>query len=127
MFSYLGYLVSKYPKEKFQVISGDKGYEVLIKFWSSLYNQKANIVIDFSLSFKNTKKTVVIGELNIKEKLLKSKFKENTDEILVIFDSNNTKLEINNALFKAFESKKSGEIYNEIKTFIKNKTGDVKK
>lgn len=106
MFSYLGYLVSKYPKEKFQVISGDKGYEVLIKFWSSLYNQKANIVIDFSLSFKNTKKTVVIGELNIKEKLLKSKFKENTDEILVIFDSNNTKLEINNALFKAFESKK---------------------
>jgi len=125
--SYLGYLISKYPKEKFQVISGDKGYEVLIKFWSNFDNQRINIQIDTPLISKNTKKTVIKEELDVKGKLLKSKYKDNTNEILTIIDSNKSKLEINNALCKAFESKIGGEIYNVVKPFLKDKTGDVKK
>jgi len=125
--SYLGYLISKYPKEKFQVISGDKGFEVLINFWSNFNNQKVNIQIDTTLNSKNIKKVVVKEELDIKEKLLKSKYKENTEEIITIIDKYKTKLEINNALGKAFESKIGGEIYKVIKPFLNDKTGDVKK
>ena len=125
--SYLGYLISKYPKEKFQVISGDKGYEVLIKFWSNFNGQKINIQIDTPLISKNIKKAVIKEELDVNGKLLKSKYKENTEEILAIIEKYNTKLEINNALCKAFESKIGGEIYNVIKPFLKDKIGDVKK
>ena len=125
--SYLGYLISKYPKEKFHVISGDKGYEVLIKFWSNFNNQKINILIDTSLNSKIFKKSVIKEDLELKDKLLKSIYKENTEEILGIIDKYKTKLEINNALVKAFDSKKGGEIYNEIKPFLKSKSNDVKK
>lgn len=125
--SFLGYLITSHSNEQFYIISKDKGYEVLVKFWSSYKGLKVKIGLLPNLVIKNTTKIVKEVILSPKEQLLKSKYKENTEEILSIINSNNTKLEINNALCKAFESKIGGEIYNVIKPFLKDKIGDVKK
>ena len=125
--SFLGYLITNHPNEQFYIISKDKGYEVLIRFWSSFKGLKVKIGLLPNLVIKNTPKIVKEVILSPKEKLLKSKYKENTEEVLTIIDKYNTKLEINNALCKAFESKIGGEIYNVVKPFLKDKIGDVKK
>lgn len=125
--SYLGYLIPNYSNEQFYIVSKDKGYEVLIRFWSSYKGLKVKIALLPNLVTKVNQKPVKEIILSPKEQLLKSKFKENADEILSIIDSSKTKLEVNNALCKAYESKKGGEIYNEIKPLLKDKVGDVKK
>ena len=125
--SFLGYLITSHPNEQFYIISKDKGYEVLIKFWSSFKGLKVKIGLLPNLVIKNSPKIVKEIILSPKEQLLKSKYKENTEEILSIIDSNKTKQEINNALCKKFGNSEVKVINKIIKPLLKDNTGDVKK
>lgn len=51
--SYLGYLLHTYANAKFIIISKDKGFDVVKKFWSS--EKKKNIVIQSNISTQQKK------------------------------------------------------------------------
>ncbi len=51
--SYLGYLLNTYTNAKFIIISKDKGFDVVKKFWSS--EKKKNIVIQNNISTQQKK------------------------------------------------------------------------
>lgn len=125
--SYLGYLIPSHLNEQFYIVSKDKGYEVLIKFWSNYKGLKVKIGLLPNLVIKNTPKTVKEIVFSPKEHLLNSKYKENTDEIIAIIDSYKTKQEINNALCKKFGNSEVKVINKIIKPLLKDKSGDVKK
>jgi hypothetical protein len=125
--SYLGFLITNHSKEQFYIVSKDKGYEVLISFWSKYCDSKVKISLLPNLVTKSSLKQVKEDTLSPKEQLLKSKYRECTDEILKIIDSFNSKQEINNALCKKFGSNEVKAINIIIKPMLKNKTGDIKK
>jgi hypothetical protein len=125
--SYLGSLIGKKSDTQYYIISKDKGYEVLIKFWSDYCDYKVKISLLPNLVIISNPKQTKEDPLSPKDQLLKSKYKDNTDEILEIIDKSNTKQEVNNLLCKKFESIEVKSINKIIKPLLKNITGDVKK
>jgi len=116
--SYLGYLISKYPKENFIVISNDGDYKIVQKFWSSRTEFKTNISLSSNLSLKHTN----VVKPDILSTLLDSEFKDIAKDIVDVTEKYKTKELINNELCKKYGNAKTKNINTLINTFIKKKS-----
>lgn len=121
--SYLGYLISSNPNEKYYIVSKDKGYEILTNFWQKYKNLNCQISLVSDLSLKNEQEEKNKLKQSIKGALLDTNYSDLTNDIFVLIEKYKTKQGINNALVKAYESKKAGEIYKKIKPLLTDKKG----
>lgn len=116
--SYLGYLMAVKPDESYYLVTKDKGYNAVVDFWQTAKKKVALIA--------NLKKVTVEQENNEIREVLKQTLPDRKDQDLVVayVDKYKTKMGLNNALQKKFDSKKGGEIYKLLKPFIKDKKGN---
>ncbi len=143
--TYLGALVTKYPKGEFVIVSKDQGFASVVKFWKNknitiqmfnLISGKSTILIEDKnetplLNSKNKiNKKIQIRKNTTKKsnsKLLSEvkeylkTHKDKATQIANIIETNDTKQKINNALVKEYDSQIAGEIYKQIKPLIKCK------
>lgn len=121
--SYLGYLISSNPNEKYYIVSKDKGYEILTNFWQKYKNLNCQISLVSDLSLKNEQEEKNKLKQSIKGALSDTNYNDLVNDIFVLIEKYKTKQGINNALVKAYESKKAGEIYKKIKPLLTDKKG----
>ncbi len=121
--SYLGYLISSNPNEKYYIVSKDKGYEILTNFWQKYKNLNCQISLVSDLSLKNEQEEKNKLKQSIKSALSDTNHNDLVNDIFVLIEKYKTKQGINNALVKAYESKKAGEIYKKIKPLLTDKKG----
>ena len=121
--SYLGYLISSNPNEKYYIVSKDKGYEILTNFWQKYKNLNCQISLVSDLSLKNEQEEKNKLKQSIKSALSDTNYNDLVNDIFVLIEKYKTKQGINNALVKAYESKKAGEIYKKIKPLLTDKKG----
>lgn len=121
--SYLGYLISSNPNEKYYIVSKDKGYEILTNFWQKYKNLNCQISLVSDLSLKNEQEEKNKLKQSIKSALSDTNYNDLVNDISVLIEKYKTKQGINNALVKAYESKKAGEIYKKIKPLLTDKKG----
>ena len=121
--SYLGYLISSNPNEKYYIVSKDKGYEILTNFWQKYKNLNCQISLVSDLSLKNEQEEKNKLKQSIKSALSDTNYSDLVNDIFVLIEKYKTKQGINNALVKAYESKKAGEIYKKIKPLLTDKKG----
>ncbi len=115
--SYLGYMIAQNSKDIFYIVTKDNGYQAVVKFWAKK-NCKITLIADLS-------KRTVEEELSEIRKAVSNALTDKKDIELVVgyIEKYKTKLGLNNALVKKFDSTKGGEIYKLIKPFIKDKKG----
>ena len=115
--SYLGYMIAQNSKDTYYIVTKDNGYQAVAKFWSKK-NCRISLIADLS-------KRTVEEELSEIKKAVSNALTEQKDIDLVIsyVEKYKTKLGLNNALVKKFDSTKGGEIYKLLKPFIKDKKG----
>lgn len=114
--SFLGYLVSQNPKETFYVVSKDKGFDCLSKFWSKKNTTVNNVI---SLTGKNIEEEIMDLESHLKNVI-------DPDYLVMVsgfLQKYKTKQGVNNALVKEFGTKKAGEVYKLLKPFMVEKKG----
>jgi len=121
--SYLGFLIASNAEEKYYIVSKDKGYEILIQFWSKYKSISAQVTLVSDLTLKVEKEIQAQLDQKVETTLKESTFKEHTIDIISIIDKYKTKSGINTALVKKYESKKAGEIYKIIKPLLTDKKG----
>jgi len=121
--SYLGYLISSNPNEKYYIVSKDKGYEILTNFWQKYKNLNCQISLVSDLSLKNEQEEKNKLKQSIKSALSDTNYNDLVNDIFVLIEKYKTKQGINNALVKAYESKKAGEICKKIKPLLTDKKG----
>lgn len=121
--SYLGFLIASNVEEKYYIVSKDKGYEILIQFWSKYKSISAQVTLVSDLTLKVEKEIQEQLDQKVETTLKESVFKEHTKDIISIIDKYKTKSGINTALVKKYESKKAGEIYKIIKPLLTDKKG----
>ena len=121
--SYLGYIIRDNGEAQcnYFIVSKDNGYSSLLHFW-----EERGITIEFVINTAGQK----LHDLTETTKELEQKISErlndstNSAAIANIILSNKTKQGVNNALVKAFQSKRGGEIYRAVKTLITLKHKD---
>ncbi len=116
--TYLGYIIHENLEAPYDyyIVTKDKGFESLVKFWKS----KANVKLVINVTKQSEDELVkqiadLIGSTDDAAKVAK------------IIQHYKTKLGINNALMKTFPSKdhkKSSQIYSAIKPLIADKKGN---
>ena len=135
--SYLGFLISKgSEKDDFIIISNDKGYDVVAKFWCDkkykvsrmdvgLTKKVSTAKSEKSASTTNQKKSKVdkddVATQGEVQKVLGKGY--NFQAITEIVNQYKTKTAINSALIKFAnkDTKKAGEIYQKLKPLLKEK------
>lgn len=121
--SYLGYLISSNPNEKYYIVSKDKGYEILTNFWQKYKNLNCQISLVSDLSLKNEQEEKNKLKQSIKGALLDTNYSDLTNDIFVLIEKYKTKQGIYNTLVKNYEQKKGSEIYKKIKPLLTDKKG----
>ncbi len=139
--SHLGYLIAIDANNKYAIISEDKGYDVVCKYWQKA-NVNVNRYINFNLDISANNKqennqakpnaTVKNEQSQLQNAAnidnnneLKNALKNtnlDVNKIIATIDKYKSKQGINNALVKTFGSDKAGVAYKAIKPFLKNKT-----
>lgn len=112
--SYLGWLIKKYSEEEFFIVSKDKGFNCIEKFWAK---DKRSVSCVLNLSGKN------INEITLKlgSELRGILDNKELDIVVGYIARYKTKQGVNNALVKRFGSTKAGDIYKKLKPFISDK------
>lgn len=112
--SYLGWLIKASEAEEFFIVSKDKGFNCMERFWAK---EKISVSCVLNLSGKN------ISEITLKlGKELKEVLDSKELDIVVGYIARyKTKQGVNNALVKRFGSTKAGEVYKKLKPFISDK------
>jgi len=121
--SYLGYLISNNPNDKYYIVSKDKGYETLTAFWQKYKNLNSQVTLVSDLSLKNEQEEKKKLSSSIQSVLSDSSFKDLQNDIFVIIEKYKTKQGIYNALVKNYEQKKGSDIYKKIKPLLTDKKG----
>jgi hypothetical protein len=125
--SYLGYLIRENPYSKFYIVSNDKGYDCLCVFWKNLGYDVERVSVESNIvntktntkKKKSTKKPEKVTVQEIKSYLSS---KEDIEDILMMFNSSNSKQEFNIKLSKKYrDNKKSSEIYKKLKPLVTKK------
>lgn len=111
--SYLGKLIQQYPSARFFLITGDKVFQHLQKFW----NQVSIEILESITSNENSKTPELLERL---KRYLPNE-QENWEEICNLIQNFRTRQAINNALVKQFGSTQGGKLYQKIKPMLKNK------
>jgi hypothetical protein len=124
--SYLGYLINDKSDSKFYIVSNDKGYDCLCRYWNDLGYDVARISIENeNVKIKGKKKKKKIAKqiktdkVSMKEITKYLDAGEDTEEILQLFNASSSKQEFNIKLSKKYrDNKKSSEVYNKLKPLV---------
>jgi hypothetical protein len=124
--SYLGYLIKDKSDSKFCIVSNDKGYDCLCRYWNDLgYDvarisiENENVKIKGKKKKKKTAKQIKVDRASMKEITKYLDAGEDTEEILQLFNASSSKQEFNIKLSKKYrDSKKSSEVYNKLKPLV---------
>ena len=136
MSSYVGFLISKYPNEKINIVSNDKGFENLLSFWREQGFDNLELRKNIGLNLTDASPETVDNENIHTQKSTKTLAntlqevltvnssalglsKDQRTQIEKIVNSFKTKQAINNNLMKLFrDSDKVGKITKVIKPFL---------
>lgn len=114
--TYLGYLIAQNPNERFEIISGDIGFDAVIDFW-----QERGVRIE-------KKNKTLRDEVELKlEELFEAHpvdFELDLKELAEMIDRYKTKNGLNNAIMKVYGSEKTGKINSVIRPLTKDKKGN---
>lgn len=116
--SYLGFLMAKEPNDAYYLVTKDNGYKAVVDFWTHV-GKRVSLVA-------NLEKTTLEEENNEIRNVLRGTLPDRKDQDLVLqyVEKYKTKMGLNNALQKNFDSKRGGEIYKLLKPYIKDKKGN---
>lgn len=118
--SYLGYMIREAPEEDYCIISNDKAFELVGRFW-----QDKNVNVCSAVSLEQAKESGEHSRLHSElEKLI-----TNSDELEFVEKCINeltTKSGINNRIVKKYGTTRAGEIYRLIKPLLTDKKGDTR-
>ena len=116
--SYLGYMIREAPEEDYCIISNDKAFELVGRFW-----QDKNVNVCSAVCLEQAKESGEHSRLHSElEKLI-----TNSDELEFVEKCINeltTKSGINNRIVKKYGTTRAGEIYRLIKPLLTDKKGD---
>ena len=116
--SYLGYMIREAPDEDYCVISNDKAFELVGRFWQE---KSVNV---FS-AVEQAKITGGCNKLHSElEKLIPDR--EERDFVEKCINELSTKSGINNRIVKKYGTTRAGEIYKLIKPLLSDKKGDMR-
>lgn len=149
--TYLGYLIGVHPEEDFYIISGDKGFDAVVRFWKQ-HNPSVRLMrreritpppaktlnatapkatsVEEGVTAPSNLETVVETEISpevtaLGEKLRNATLKLSEDQITIILDiftKYKTKSAINNNLQKHFSNEEVSKINKVMKPFLKEKS-----
>lgn len=114
--SFLGYLAGTSPGSKFYIVSKDKGFDCLTKFWEK---RKVRVSMAVSLTGKNMEEEISDLESSLKN-IIDVKYLSMVTGFLQKYK---TKQGVNNALVKELGTTKAGELYKLLKPFMTDKKG----
>lgn len=116
--SYLGYMIREAHEEDYCIISNDKAFELVGRFW-----QDKNVNVCSAVCLEQAKESGEHSRLHSElEKLI-----TNSDELEFVEKCINeltTKSGINNRIVKKYGTTRAGEIYRLIKPLLTDKKGD---
>lgn len=116
--SYLGYMIREALEENYCIISNDKAFELVGRFW-----QEKNVNVCCAVSLEQAEESGEHSRLHSElEKLI-----TNSDELEFVEKCINeltTKSGINNRIVKKYGTTRAGEIYRLIKPLLTDKKGD---
>ncbi len=119
--SYLGYMLRENPEATYCLISNDKAFELVSKFWQAKgVNVTSAVSLDGAADASHYSK--VSAEL---EKLLADRSEREFVEKCI--NELSTKSGINNRIVKKYGTTRAGEIYKLIKPLLSDKKGDMRK
>lgn len=118
--SYLGYMLREKPEETYCIISNDKAFELVSKFWQDKgVNVTSAVALDKAANAAHYSK--ISNEL---EKLLPDRNEREFVEKCI--SELSTKSGINNRIVKKYGTTRAGEIYKLIKPLLSDKKGDMR-
>ena len=118
--SYLGYMLREKPEATYCLISNDKAFELVSKFWQDKgVNVTSAVSLDKSANAAQYSK--ISAEL---EKLLADRSEREFVEKCI--NELSTKSGINNRIVKKYGTTRAGEIYKLIKPLLSDKKGDMR-
>lgn len=118
--SYLGYMLREKPEETYCIISNDKAFELVSKFWQDKgVNVTSAVSLDKAANAAHYSK--ISNEL---EKLLPDRNEREFVEKCI--SELSTKSGINNRIVKKYGTTRAGEIYKLIKPLLSDKKGDMR-
>lgn len=119
--SYLGYMIREAPDEDYCVISNDKAFELVGRFW-----QDKSVNVFSAVSLEQAKKSGDYNKLHSElEKLIPDR--EECEFVEKCINELSTKSGINNRIVKKYGTTRAGEIYKLIKPLLSDKKGDMRK
>lgn len=114
--SYLGFLIYENKDATFFVVSKDKGFSSVSKFWTKRR-------IEVKCAINATGKNVQDENIDIKSTLKDILDSKHIEMVMGYIQKYKTKQGLNNALVTQFKSEKAGEIYKVLKPYIADKKG----
>ncbi len=118
--SYLGYMLREKPEETYCIISNDKAFELVSKFWQE---KGVNVTSAVSLD-----KATNAAHYSIISDELKNLLPDKSEREFVekCINELSTKSGINNRIVKKYGTTRAGEIYKLIKPLLSDKKGDMR-
>lgn len=113
--TFLGYVTAKDENAELYIVSQDKGFENVCKFWRGS-NRKIRTVFDLTGVNADEKKEKIVAEM----KKIDAP-DANIKAVCEMVTTLKTKQGINNAIVKKFGNKQASEYYKVIKPLIKDK------
>lgn len=118
--SYLGYMLREKPEETYCIISNDKAFELVSKFW-----QEKGVSVTSAVALDKAANAAHYSKIsNELEKLLPDRNEREFVEKCI--SELSTKSGINNRIVKKYGTTRAGEIYKLIKPLLSDKKGDMR-
>ncbi|MBR2999915.1 MAG: hypothetical protein IKF39_02870 [Oscillospiraceae bacterium] len=114
--TYLGYLIAQNPSERFEIISGDIGFDAVVDFWT-----ERGVQIEKK---SKTSRDEVESKLEELFEAHPVDFAVNMKDLAEMIDRYKTKNGLNNAIMKIYGSEKTGKINSVIRPLTKDKKGN---
>ena len=112
--TFLGSLVPAHKKDKFVIVSKDKGFSAVVDFWT-----KRQIAISQVNNMEMQDNDAIISDLSSRL----PDYKKDIPEIVAMLIKYKTKVGLNNALVKKYGTDETKIIYKELKPYLKDKKG----
>lgn len=118
--SYLGYMIREKPELNYCIISNDKAFELVGRFWQE---KGVNVISEVSLD--RAKESEYYGKIYAElEKLIPDN--DEREFVGKCINELSTKSGINNRIVKKYGTTRAGEIYRLIKPLLSDKKGDMR-
>lgn len=118
--SYLGYMLREKPEETYCIISNDKAFELVSKFW-----QEKGVSVTSAVALDKAANAAHYSKVSVElEKLIPDRNEREFVEKCI--SELSTKSGINNRIVKKYGTTRAGEIYKLIKPLLSDKKGDMR-